>query len=117
MKFKISTKLWVIICLSNYFSGSLELNAGLYEYSYLDEVNGWIIERKIDVETNEVNCRASIPSYGTWFSERTRLNENNELIVISTQNKKKIIQQETVNKVIEALNICRSGLIYLPLEP
>ena len=56
------------------------LQAGLDKYSYLDHVNEWTIERKIDSTENTVSCRASIASGGSWFGARIRLDKNDNLV-------------------------------------
>ena len=58
-----------------------EVKAGLDKFSYLDKVQDWIIERKVDSITQNLSCRASIPLYATWFGSRIRLDKEDVLIV------------------------------------
>ena len=74
----------------------------------IDRVDGWLIERKRDSEQNHV-CRASLPGGGSWFSERVRLDLNDDLVVpqgLVTPNK------ASVNSAREAVRLCRSSLLY-----
>ena len=78
-------------------------------------VEDWLIERKIDLSSNNVECRASLPRDGSWFSARIRLGTNDELI------KPRWIRIEEeqfgelrLTKVKRALKDCRSGLLFLP---
>ena len=88
--------------------------AGLDRFSYLDEINGWVIERKIDSNLNQVFCRASIPLSGTWFSTRIRLGKDDSLIVPPEMANNEPIRSEVIENVKNRLRICRSSLIYLP---
>ena len=90
-----------------------EVMGGLDKYSFLDKIDNWIIERKIDSYTNKVLCRASIPNNGTWFSERTRLDRNDEIIYPLHLKIKKIPNSKSVDNVRKNLRKCRSGLIYI----
>ena len=77
-------------------------------FQTIDRVDGWLIERKRDSEQNHV-CRASLPGGGSWFSERIRLDLNDDLVVpqgLITPNK------ASVNSAREALRLCRSSLLY-----
>jgi hypothetical protein len=77
-------------------------------FQTIDRVDGWLIERKRDSEQNHV-CRASLPGGGSWFSERVRLDLNDDLVVpqgLITPNK------ASVNSAREALRLCRSSLLY-----
>ena len=61
------------------------VQAGLNNFTDLIFVEEWLIERKIDLTFNEIECRASIPSHANWFGARVRLGPNNELIKPSLQ--------------------------------
>ena len=91
-----------------------EVMGGLDKYSFLDRIDNWIIERKVDSYNNKVLCRASIPSNGTWFGERTRLDRNDEIIYPLNLKIKKIHNSKSVDNVRKNLRKCRAGLIYLP---
>ena len=77
-------------------------------FQTIDRVDGWLIERKRDSEQNHV-CRASLPSGGSWFSARVRLDLNDALVVpqgLITPNK------SSVDAAREAIRLCRSSLLY-----
>ena len=77
----------------------------------------WLIERKINLTTNRVNCRASIPSHANWFGARVRLGPNNELIKPAwiSVDSEQLLDSKLV-KVKELLDECKSGFIFLPDE-
>ena len=75
-------------------------------FQTIDRVDGWLIERKRDSEQNHV-CRASLPGGGSWFSERIRLDLNDDLVVpqgLITPNK------ASVNSARETVRLCRLSL-------
>ena len=77
-------------------------------FQILDRVDGWVIERKLDSEQNQV-CRASVPGGGSWFSGRVHLDSNDALVVpegLIAPNK------ASLNSAREALRLCRSSLLY-----
>ena len=77
-------------------------------FQILDRVDGWLIERKLDSEQNQV-CRASVPGGGSWFSGRVHLDLNDALVVpegLIAPNK------ASLNSAREALRLCRSSLLY-----
>ena len=77
-------------------------------FQTIDRVDGWLIERKRDSEQNHV-CRASLPTGGSWFSARVRLDLNDGLVVpqgLITPNK------ASVDSAREAVRLCRSSLLY-----
>ena len=77
-------------------------------FQTIDRVDGWLIERKRDSEQNHV-CHASLPGGGSWFSERVRLDLNDDLVVpqgLITPNK------ASVDAALEAVHLCRSTLLY-----
>jgi hypothetical protein len=77
-------------------------------FQTIDRVDGWLIERKRDSEQNHV-CRASLPSGGSWFSARVRLDLNDALVVpqgLIAPNK------SSVDSAREAIRLCRSSLLY-----
>ena len=91
------------------------VQAGLNNFTDLIFVEGWLIERKVDLKLNETICRASIPSHANWFGARVRLGPDNELIKpmwISV--KADQLMDSKLAKVKELLHNCRSGLIFLP---
>ena len=90
--------------------------AGLDEFSYLDKIDNWIIERRVDSLTNQVRCRASIPGYYSWFGGRIRLDKEDKLIIPNEFLETEITSPLTIKKIRSKLQICRSGLLYLPKE-
>ena len=54
--------------------------------------------------------------YGNWFDNRIRLNENDDLVFPSELPKYLIPKDSIVQNVRRALEICRSGLIYISPE-
>ena len=91
------------------------VQAGLNNFSELIFVEDWLIERKIDLSSNETECRASIPAHANWFGARVRLGANNELIKpIWISVKKEQLLDSKLAKIKELLDDCRSGLLFLP---
>ena len=88
---------------------------GLTSFTELDHVNGWLIERKIDLRANKTRCRASLANTGTWFSDRARLDEKkeDELVVPANIFSDKRINKTSLETVRDALKRCRSNFIYL----
>ena len=90
-----------------------EVKGGLDTFSFLDEINGWTIERKIDSKTKEVYCRASLRSDGSWFSARTRLDKNDELITSANHLNSEYVSKLSIKEVKVRLEKCRSSVIYI----
>ena len=91
------------------------VNAGLKNFTNLIFVEDWLIERKVDLITNETKCRASIPSQANWFGARVRLGPNNELIKpVWISVKAEQVIDSKLAKIKELLENCRSGLLFLP---
>ncbi len=91
------------------------VNAGLNNFTNLVFVEDWLIERKVDLNGNEIKCRASIPSYANWFGDRVRLGTNDELIIplwISFNADK--LNSTKLTKIKEILDDCRSQLLFFP---
>ena len=104
---------WTLIICS-----CTSVQAGLNNFTDLIFVEGWLIERKVDLKLNKTICRASIPSHANWFGARVRLGPDNELIKpkwISI--KADQLMDSKLAKVKELLHNCRSGLIFLPDHP
>ncbi len=88
--------------------------AGINKFTTLIFVEDWLIERKIDLRMNDVECRASLPRDGSWFGSRIRLGNDDELIKprwISIEEEK--IGALRLTKVKRVLKDCRSGLLFL----
>jgi len=107
--------------LKNYFFWPLLLfsftsvSAGLNNFTNLIFVEDWLIERKVDLTTNETKCRASIPSHASWFSARVRLGPNNELIKpIWISVKADQVIDSKLTKIKQLLDDCSAGLLFLP---
>tara|TARA_Y100001968_G_scaffold332955_1_gene393260 strand:+ start:5601 stop:5945 length:345 start_codon:yes stop_codon:yes gene_type:complete len=102
-------------CIS-FFLIPVEVYGGLGTFTYLDKVETWIIERKIDSSNGDVLCRASVPENGTWFSARPRLDKNDALRIPKSFSSKRFKDEKILVRVKSALELCRSGLIYIPQE-
>ena len=107
--------------LKYYFFGTFlifsftSVNAGLNSFTNLVFIDDWLIERKIDLTINQTKCRASIPLHANWFGARVRLGPNNELIKpIWISVKADQVIDSKLTKIIELLDDCRSGLLFLP---
>ena len=104
---------WVIFLCS-----CTSVHAGLNNFTDLIFVEEWLIERKVDLVSDETKCRASIPSHATWFGSRIRLGPNDELIKpIWVSVKPDLLHESKLAKVKELLDDCRSGFIFLPDAP
>ncbi len=102
----------ILWSLSIFFSLMPSAYAGLEKYTVIDEFDSWVIERKFDPSKDEVACRASMPRYGSWFSARVRLGDQNELLKpehLITSYKPK---PQLMERLIFSLQKCRSSLIY-----
>ena len=107
--------------LKNYFFGTFlifsftSVNAGLNSFTNLIFVEDWLIERKVDLTNNDIQCSASIPSHANWFGARVRIGPNNELIKpIWISVKDDQVLDSKLIKIKELLDDCRSGLVFLP---
>ena len=86
--------------------------AGLDEYTRIDILEEWLIERKVESSTGDIYCRGSIRGYGTWFGARIRLNSENKLVVPEDLSQNKLPDEQVLEKVVKALENCRESLIY-----
>ena len=94
------------------------VEAGLNNFTSLISVDEWLIERKVDLNNNEIKCRASLPANATWFGARVRIGSNDQLIVpISISVEEKQITDSRLIKIKKLLNDCRSGFLFLPDNP
>ncbi len=91
------------------------VEAGLNNFTNLIYVDDWLIERKVDLDNEEIKCRASIPDKATWFGARVRLGSNNELIkpIWIPLEEDQLLELKLI-KVRKILNDCRSGFFFLP---
>ncbi len=107
--------LGTFLILFSYSFSCRSVKAGLNNFTYLISVEDWLIERKVDLDNNEVKCRASIPAKATWFGARVRLGSKNELIKpIWISVKEDQLLDSKLIKVKKLLYDCRSGFIFLP---
>ena len=97
------------------YSSAFIVKAGIDQYSPIEKIGIWLIERRIDLNNNSISCRASIPSTGAWFGERTRLNKDNDLIYSEGLN---IIRDDEtiIVSVVSALEKCKSDFLYMTFE-
>ena len=86
-------------------------SSGLDSYTELDRVNGWLIERKQGAD-GAMSCRAFLPSGASWFSANIHLDAAGELVVPAGRNFE--AGQQELEDVREALERCRSDVLYLP---
>ncbi len=86
-------------------------SAGLDSYTELDRVNGWLIERKQGAD-GAMSCRAFLPSGASWFSANIHLDDAGDLVVPAGRNFE--AEQQELEDVREALERCRSDVLYLP---
>ena len=77
-------------------------------FQMLDHVDGWVIERKLDGQQNQV-CRASVSGGGSWFSARIHLDPSDGLVVPEGLSAPSKASLESARK---ALRLCRSSLLY-----
>ena len=97
------------------FCSCKTVKAGINKFTTLIFVEDWLIERKIDLRNNDVECRASLPKDGSWFGARIRLGSNDELIKpFWIPIKEEKIYELRLIKVKKVLKDCRSGLLFLP---
>ncbi len=86
--------------------------AGLDNYTELDRVNGWLIERK-QAADGALSCRAFLPLGASWFSGNIHLDVSGELVVPAGRSFEG--DQQVLEAVREALDRCGSDFLYLPL--
>ena len=78
-------------------------------------VEEWLIERKVDLENNKIQCRASIPSNGTWFGTRIRIGTDKKLIKPDEINlKKNQLLDSKITRIQKYLDECSAGLLFIP---
>ena len=92
-----------LLLLSVLLVNCLNVSAALDKFSKLDQIENWIIERRIDSLTKAISCRAYMKGYSTWFSSRIRLNPDDELIIPEEFSIKKMPSEKTLKKVKTAL--------------
>jgi len=89
-------------------------NAGLNKFTEIDSFDNWIIEQKLDFETKDISCRASMNGYGTWFGDRISLNQDDEIFYPKGILRQTLPDNLPLKRLRIALVKCRSGLLYLP---
>ena len=85
--------------------------AGLENFTKLDQVGSWVIERKISA-SGQLQCRASIPSGGAWFGANIHLSAVGQLVIPEGLTYAGTPQDVVV--VLEAMQRCRDDILYLP---
>jgi hypothetical protein len=88
--------------------------AGLNAYTRIDSVGAWIVEQRVD-EAGNVECRAFIPSGGTWFGSNVRINAQGALSVPPGVTLSE--SEASLANVRAALSRCQEGLLYTPSQP
>ncbi|WP_392350644.1 hypothetical protein [Parasynechococcus sp.] len=81
-------------------------------FQQLDVVSGWLIERQVDAK-QQLRCRASLPSGGTWFTARIHLDSSGQVVVPEGLSFP-TVQAESLDEVRAALDRCRDSILYLP---
>ena len=97
------------------FSYCQTVNAGLNKFTSLVYVDDWLIERKVDLKSSEIDCRASLPGNATWFGARVRLGFNDELIKpiwIPLEEDEKF--ESKLAKIKILLEECRKDILFIP---
>ena len=91
------------------------VNSGLNHFTDLIFFEEWLIERKVDLISDEIKCRASIPAQANWFGARIRLGNKNQLIkpIWIVVNEDQLLDSKLA-RVRKLLSECRSGLLFLP---
>ncbi len=103
--------LFIILVLS----ACKSVNAGVNNFTELIYLDEWLIERKVDIQNNQIKCRASVPANATWFGARLRLGSNDELIKpVWISINEKALMNAKLTKVRKILEGCRSGFVFLP---
>ncbi len=95
---------------------SKSAKAGIDNFTKIDKIDSWIIERRIDSKNQNISCRASIPSYYSWFGGRVRLNQKGDLILPDEYSKTDVPSEDLLDKVKAAIRKCEAGLIYQILQ-
>ena len=88
--------------------------AGLNAYTRLDTIGAWSVEQRVD-EAGKVECRASIPTGGTWFGSNIRIDSQGTLTVPPGVNFSE--SEASIANVRAALRRCQEGLLYTPSQP
>ncbi len=106
-------RLFLLSSISQIFY-TTKVISGLNQFTDIDSFGKWTIEQKFTPEKNKIECRASVKGYGTWFSERIRLDGNDQLLIPedALYNKKTDIF-DYLAEVRKALLNCRSSLLYI----
>ena len=102
---------WVLGLLCSPLALAIPVVAALNSYSRLDAIGPWVIERK-QSDDGAIQCRASIPSGGTWFGSNVRLNPEGALVVPA--NLSYSGNEAELTRVREALRRCQTDLLYQP---
>ena len=102
----------LFLCFFAFLLFGKSTRAGIDKFTKLDVIKSWEIERRIDSETQEVRCRASIPNHYAWFGGRVRMKDDGKLIIPDEFSSEKLPNEETVDLVRKALKVCKRGVIY-----
>ncbi len=114
MNFYAKAIIYLFLGLTTFLLTTAKLTkAGIDEFTLLDNVEDWIIERKIDSLNQQVECRASIPGIYSWFGGRIRLNKQDKLVMPESLRNIQRPRKLTLKKVTKSLHVCRSSLLYL----
>ena len=88
--------------------GLQEIQVFAGDFSSIDVVEGWTIERRLTEDQRPV-CRASIMDGGTWFSARIRLDSDGTIRIPPGG---RLPEEIDLSPIRKALERCRSSLLY-----
>ena len=101
----------ILLFLALIFS-PINAKSGYDEYTTIDKIGNWIIERKYISDDENVICRASIPRQYPWFGDRIRISKKGDLVVPAEYFKEYMLIPERLLEVTIALDNCNSNFIY-----
>ena len=90
------------------------VNSGLDQFTLLDSIDEWELERRFDSKDQSIRCRASVKGFGTWFGSKIRLDAENRLQIPRDVDKNKIPSERSIQKVKRALRKCSETFLYIP---
>ena len=110
------------MCLVRFFPFIVSLSlvqmhsasAGLNKFTQIDSFDNWVIEQKFDSQSKKISCRASMIGYGTWFGEKVRFDNNENIVYPKEISLKTLPSGALLEKLKMRLKKCRTGLMYLP---
>ena len=86
--------------------------AGVNNYTNLDKIDKWIIQRKLNDVDQSFQCRAVLPTNGTWFGSNIRITKYGKLIVPDGILYSESENSQVLSEVRSSLEKCRLDFIY-----